>query len=44
MSGAGAVIFAGWPNPVGWVIDKVSNFVGGVATAGFEALIGGLAA
>lgn len=44
MSGAGAVIFAGWPNPVGWVIDKVSDFVGGVATAGFEALIGGLAA
>ena len=44
MSGAGTVTFAGWPNPVGWVIDKVSDFVGGVATAGFEALIGGLAA
>jgi hypothetical protein len=38
------VILAGFPNPVGWVIDKVSGFVGGVATAGFEALIGGLAA
>src|ERR671910_551468 len=44
MSGAGTVTFAGWPNPVGWVIDKVSDFVGGVATAGFEALIGGLVA
>jgi hypothetical protein len=39
-----AVIFAGFPNPVGWVIDKVAGFVGGVATAGFEALTGGLAA
>jgi hypothetical protein len=38
------VILAGFPNPVGWVIDKVTGFVGGVATAGFEALIGGLAA
>src|ERR687898_800640 len=44
MSGAGTVILAGFPNPVGWVIDKVTGFVGGVATAGFEALIGGLAA
>jgi hypothetical protein len=44
MSGVWAPILAGFPNPVGWVIDKVSGFVGGVATAGFEALIGGLAA
>lgn len=34
----------GFPNPVGWVIDKVSDFVGGVATAGFEVIIGGLTA
>ncbi|HYZ97148.1 MAG TPA: hypothetical protein VE575_00265 [Acidimicrobiales bacterium] len=38
------MILGGFPNPVGWVIDKVTGFVGGVATAGFEALIGGLAA
>src|ERR687891_132332 len=44
MSGVWAPILAGFPNPVGWVIDKVTGFVGGVATAGFEALIGGLAA
>jgi hypothetical protein len=37
-------VLAGWPNPVGWVIDKVSGFVGDIATAGFEALIGGLVA
>lgn len=34
----------GFPNPVGWVIDKVSGFVGGVATKGFEVIIGGLTA
>ncbi|HJT96125.1 MAG TPA: hypothetical protein VJ777_29950, partial [Mycobacterium sp.] len=34
----------GFPNPVGWVIDKVSDFVGGVATKGFEVIIGGLTA
>lgn len=34
----------GFPNPVGWVIDKVTGFTGGVATAGFEAIIGGLTA
>jgi type IV secretion system protein TrbL len=44
MNGVWAPILAGFPNPVGWVIDKVTGFVGGVATAGFEALIGGLAA
>src|SRR5919106_4180851 len=44
MSGVWAPILAGFPNPVGWVIDKVTGFVGGVATAGFEVLIGGLAA
>lgn len=39
------MIFAiGFPNPIGWAIDKVSGFVGGVATAGFEAIIGGLTA
>ncbi len=34
----------GFPNPVGWAIDKVTGFVGGVATKGFEAIIGGLTA
>jgi type IV secretion system protein TrbL len=38
------VIFAGFPNPIGWAIDKVTGFVGGAATAGFEAIIGGLVA
>jgi hypothetical protein len=40
----GGAVLAGFPNPVGWVIDRVSGFVGDVATAGFEALIGGLVA
>lgn len=34
----------GFPNPIGWSIDKVTGFVGGAATAGFEAVIGGLVA
>jgi hypothetical protein len=39
------MIFAfGFPNPVSWVVDKVSGFVGDVATAGFEMVIGGLTA
>lgn len=38
------ILAIGFPNPVGWVIDKVSGFVGGVATAGFEVIIGGLTA
>lgn len=39
------MIFAsGFPNPVGWAIDKVTGFAGGAATAGFEAMIGGLTA
>lgn len=43
--GAGPLIVAiGFPNPIGWVIDKVAGFVGGVATAGFEVVIGGLVA
>jgi hypothetical protein len=33
-----------FPNPIGWVIDKVTGFVGDVATAGFEVIIGGLVA
>ena len=33
-----------FPNPVGWAIDKVTGFVGDVATAGFEVIIGGLVA
>lgn len=33
-----------FPNPVGWVIDKVTGFVGDAATAGFEVIIGGLVA
>jgi len=38
------ILGIGFPNPVGWVIDKVTGFVGGVATAGFEVIIGGLTA
>lgn len=38
------IVAIGFPNPVGWVIDKASGFVGDAATAGFEAIIGGLTA
>ena len=38
------VVFAGFPNPVGWAVDKVKGFVGDAATAGFEVMIGGLTA
>ncbi len=38
------ILGIGFPNPVGWVIDKVTGFVGDVATAGFEVIIGGLTA
>ena len=38
------ILGIGFPNPIGWVIDKVTGFVGGVATAGFEMIIGGLVA
>jgi hypothetical protein len=38
------ILAVGFPNPVGWVIDKVTGFIGGAATAGFEAIIGGLTA
>lgn len=37
-------ILAGFPNPVGWGIDKVKGFVGGAAAQGFEMIIGGLTA
>jgi hypothetical protein len=40
----GAVFAGGFPNPIGWTIDKVTHFVSGVATAGFEAIITGLVA
>jgi len=33
-----------FPNPVGWVVDKVKGFAGDVATEGFELVIGGLTA
>ncbi len=38
------ILAFGFPNPIGWAMDKVSSFVGGVATKGFEAIIGGLTA
>lgn len=38
------ILAVGFPNPVTWVVDKVSGFVGNVATAGFEMVIGGLTA
>jgi hypothetical protein len=36
-------VFA-WGGPIGWAIDKVAGFVGDVATAGFELVVGGLVA
>ncbi len=37
------MIFAiGFPYPVGWAIDKVTGLVGGIATEGFQMIIGGL--
>ena len=38
------MIFAGFPNPVTWVIDEVGGFVGGVVSDAFEVMIGGLTA
>ena len=38
------ILGIGFPNPIGWAIDKVTGFVSGVATAGFEMIIGGLVA
>lgn len=38
------MVIAGFPNPVGWAVDKVQGFIGGVAAEGFEMLIGGLTA
>ena len=38
------ILGIGFPNPIGWVIDKVTGFVGGAATDGFEPIIGGLTA
>ena len=38
------VLAFGFPNPIGWVADKIGGFVEGVATAGFELVIGGLVA
>lgn len=34
----------GFPNPIGWAIDKITGLIGGAVTAGFAALIGGLVA
>jgi hypothetical protein len=34
----------GFPNPIGWTIDKATGFVGSAATAGFAGMIGGLTA
>lgn len=39
-----ALVLAGFPNPIDWAVDKVKGFVGGVAEAGFELIIGGLTA
>jgi hypothetical protein len=39
-----SLILAGFPNPVGWAVDRVKGFAGDAATAGFEAMIGGLTA
>lgn len=36
------ILGIGFPNPVDWTIDKISGFVGGAGTAGFELIVGGL--
>lgn len=38
------LLLAGFPNPVGWAMDKVAGFVGGAASQGFGLIIGGLTA
>lgn len=38
------IVAIGFPNPITWVVDQVGGFVSGVATAGFEMIIGGLVA
>lgn len=38
------IIAFGFPNPIGWAIDKVTGFIGDAASAGFEMIIGGLVA
>ena len=38
------LILAGFPNPIGWTIDKVTGFIGDAASEGFEAVIGGMTA
>ena len=38
------ILGIGFPNPVGWVVDKVKGFAGDIATEGFELVIGGLTA
>ena len=35
------LVLAGFPNPIGWTVDKVKGFVGDAASEGFEAIIGG---
>ena len=41
---AASLILAGFPNPVGWAADKITGFVGGAASQGFQMVIGGLTA
>ena len=38
------LVLAGFPNPIGWTVDKVKGFVGDAASEGFEVIIGGLTA
>jgi len=38
------LVVAGFPNPVGWAVDKVAGVVGGAASQGFAVVIGGLTA
>ena len=38
------IVAISFPDPVGWVVDKVKGFAGDVATEGFELVIGGLTA
>lgn len=44
MTALASVVFAGFPNPVGWAVDQVQGFIGNAASDGFQLIIGGLTA
>jgi hypothetical protein len=44
MMASATVLAWEFPNPISWAGDKIAGFVGDMASAGFEVIIGGLAA